>query len=161
MAPRLPPAQVSLEGRRASWSRGRGWGITVPCSCVLSGSSSVCSARFSCGLAQKTHFSFLSWDTFGKTKILNNTGEKWTTKRKKHHGGKTEGKYKIKVNTCFFSCLLLQHKSNTIQFVPFLEEVTVGYRHKGARYTRTSLQDGLEKKIYNLRGKERELWLRN
>lgn len=49
-----------------------------------------------------------------KTKIPNNTGEKWTRKRKKCQGDKTEGKHKMKVDTCFF-CFLVWHKDhNTV-----------------------------------------------
>lgn len=62
--PNFPARDVEQE-------RGVGEGrvMILPCSCVFSGLGSICTAGFSCGLAQKTHFSFPSRDTVEKTKI--------------------------------------------------------------------------------------------
>lgn len=77
----------------------------------------------------------------------------------------------MKVNTYFFFFFLLVTLTQGAQysmFVPFFEEVKVGYRDKPQDSWRQSTpephckMDLMKKnKIYNISGKGGELWLRN
>lgn len=160
----LPPPPA--RGTEQVGGEGEGWVIILPRSSTFGGLGCICTAGFSCGLAQKTHFSFLSWDTFEKLKFQ--TAQVKNEQRERNIRETKLKENKMKVDTCFFAS-----RSGTRTTAQFICAFFRGSNNRAwgqttrqpeGKYSSTSWQDALaekKRKIYNLSWKQDRLWLRN
>lgn len=148
----LSPPSFPARGTEQVGGVGEGWVIILPRSCMFSGLGSICTAGFSCGLAQKTHFSFLSWDTFEKLKYRTT----WVKNEQQRERNVTETKLtentKWKLILAFLLLTLAQGPQHSL-LLPFLGGATIGHGDKPRDSWRESIVV-LHGKMHLLRKKE-------